>query len=350
MSENYLISSGDAVYHYYHKSGGIYCRAKYAGGAGDEVCVYPEGSDGFAVYRDAAGNTHIICADPEREIVYLTCRSGEWSKYIISSAREELAPLKFMLMSDGTRLNLFFSAVYRNETMLIHCILGANAKPEIIDRLYPSRREFFLFQRRVYYTSSADVLGYKDFSDGKPSGFTGIADGGYMPYAAEYGDSFHIVYKRRHRIYFENEPVFEDFAAEMPVIAFGGDRLILQWKSGSFIRYITSFNGGKTWSTPMRFVNPGKAAGLYTAQDGDTLRRCYGTSSEEGVTLFGTQELFPKPKPRPKSEQPTNNVTAMEIKKLKIMIELVNGELSDVKKRLKALESAKKEDGASNAE
>ena len=342
MSDNYLILRNNIVCHYFYRKGmGICFREQHNEKLGEIIPVYNEGSENFSVYCDGGNNVHIICTNENHEIVYLSNRQNEWNRYIISSSKDGLTPLKFMTMSDGTHLNLLYSAVYKNEPVLIHCILGANAQPSVIDKLYPSKRDFFLFNKRVYYTNSSDILGYKDFADGKPDKFIHTADNGYMPYLTNSEDGFFIVYKQKHKICFENTAVFEDFAAEFPILTYTDKKLILQWKSGGFVRYITSTNNGKSWSTPMRFVNPGRATVLFTIQDGDNIKHCYGSESSDSITLFAKPTLFPKKKDikHVYEHNKKNDMVNMEIQKLKIMIELLTAEVSDVKKQIKTFMS-----------
>lgn len=379
MLTNYLISDQETLYHFFYKPGeGICFKEKNATHWNEYQILYRDGLDGFSAYCDSAGNIHLICTNGSHDIIYLFKRKEQWLKYVLASGKEEIIPLRFALSYCDSYMNLFYTASYSAEVVLVHCVLGNNAQPVTIDVLASDCADFFVFKNRVYYTNKQGVLGFQDASDGKPTVFESLIEGGRMPYLLA-GDSKPLfVYKKKNTIYLEDTPIFEDYAANQPVLLKTDGKLILQWQSGSFIRYITSFNDGKTWSAPMRFISNGRDINCYQMQSGNDLEYYYGTHNSNELNIFGrpapnapftapqkdfrTTAVFHNSSPAEKpavqeppaeknapekttaqsqaASKPSPETDQIELQKLKIMIDMMANEVAELKKQIKVLASS----------
>ena len=335
---NYIILHNGTEEHYFFKPyEGLCFRQKKKVAWQEYQVLYRDCLDHFGVYMDESETIHILCANTAGELVYLLYRGEEWHKYVLAKLPEGLKTGRIKLSPAGGRLNLLYSASYNNEDLLVHCILGNNAQPATIDKL--SGDEFFLSGERVYYTNGAGVLGYQDLSDGKPEQFHAICEGAVSPYILQAGEMRFMTYKKGDAIYFQNEPVYEYRYAEDPILVLNENRLMLLWKDGGFIRYLTSLNFGKTWSTPMQFVNPGKSAELYYVQKNNAICHYYGNHSASELHIFGTNHLFAPQQyaaadKKPQQSAPPENT---ELTKLKILLDMTHNEIETVKKELSAL-------------
>ena len=320
---NYIIEQPEGTAHYFCKKGqGIWYRKRRGRKWTEDELLYAEGADGFAVYGDENGLTHLICTNKRHDTVYFVLKDGQWHKYILSVGRENVAPQEFCLISDHHRLHLFYTAVYNDEAILVHCLLGANAQPVTADKLSPAHIKICVAGGRIYYTNKEEVLGFREFGEGGLSEFSEVAKGGCMPAAVCAEGRVLLAYKYRHKLYFNGEVALEDFTAERPALIYKPDKLLLQWKSGSFARYMASFNMGKTWSAPMRFVCPSKAE-LYMCPADTEITACYGYHSRDELILFGDPQLAVKDRPP--------HYRLGEIAKLKEMVEELYGEVEKLK-------------------
>lgn len=327
---NYLILPGSAPEHYFYRPyEGICMQAQSISGIWQErTNILPGGKEGFGIYADKSGKVHIICVDDENNLIYAVRKESVWKKYTLTSISKDIFVSDMRLYNIGGRLNLLYSALYNGEYLLIHCILGDHAKPSTVDTLETSH--FYLYDNKAYYTNSKGELGFVSLSDEKPSGFNRIYENAHCPNISNINGKELLVFTRESRIFVNNEEILYDSRMEMPICVKGTDKLYIMWKSGSFIRYITTFNGGITWSDPMRFMSTGTAVFLYLAQQGDAFNYYYGYNNGKDITLLGAPDIFSEPAdyalPHPN-----------ELEKLKIMLDMTRQEVLDAKKEIMRL-------------
>ena len=345
---DYIIMENDVPAHYFFAPGSGICRREKSGSRWSAYeSIYPDASDGFCVYRDANQTTHIICCDSKNHILYLTEKNKKWVKYTISPGNPEIVPLRFLMLPSCKLLNLFYSAGYQDEFILVHCILGDHAQPVIMDKLSRSAPDFFITQGKIYYTNSQGILGFQDFSDGKPGHFSIIAEGGKMPFAYDSDGTVLVAYKQKNLLCINGNPIFEDYASADPILLQRDNRLILQWRSGSFVRYIVSFNGGKTWSAPMRFISNGYSPTIFYAPESFQMLCYYGHNLHNEPILYEYQESIHRPAPQASSSdlppvfrpQAAAEREELELKKLKIAFELLLKESKRLKQEIAALKT-----------
>lgn len=336
---NYLISSGSSAEHYFFRPyEGICCKKRMPSGLwGEHAACVPAGQDGFGAYADKSGNVHLICIDKENRLIYAVRKNDKWKKYILTSLNSDIFVSDMRLYNAGGRLNLLYSALYNGETLLIHCILGDHAKPSTVDTLETSH--FYIYNKRVYYTNARGELGYVALSDEKPAGFNKLYSDAHCCTLYNLGGKELMLFTRESKLFINGEEILYDSHMEMPTLVKGADRAYIMWKSGSFVRYIATFNSGITWSDPMRFMSTGSAVSMYLAQQGESFNYYYGYNSDKDISLLGAPDIFSEPAdytlPKPN-----------EIEKLKIMLDMTRREVMEAKKEIvrlnKTIDSLKK--------
>lgn len=328
---NFLIMPGGAAEHYFFRPyEGICMRSRKPDGLWQErVPVIEKGRDGFAVYADKGGTVHLICVNAENKLIYAVRKDGIWKKYVLSTLNEDIYVSRMQLYSVGSRLNLLYSALYNGETLLIHCILGDHAKPSTIASL--DSPHFCVFGDRVYCTNAQGELGYIVLADEKPTGFNKLYDDAYSCSLRTIGGKEIMLFERDSKLFVNGEEILYDNRLEQPVCVKGADnRLYIMWKSGSFVRYITSFNGGATWSEPMRFMSTGNTVSLYTAQEGENFFSYYGYHNANELTLLAKPNIFD-------ASADYAIPAKTELEKLKSALDTTRREIADTKNELSRL-------------
>ncbi len=322
---NYIVKHDGREICFYYRNG-IKYRIKSGGSWGKEEYLYPYGHDGFCVYAEDGGYIHLICTNDENDIIYFVKKEDGWNRYLLTAGKPEIAPDVFMLLSDSHHMNLFYSAVMKNEPVLVHCILGVNAKPEIVARLMPAHTDFALINKRVYYTNENGVLGWTDYSDGKPAGFNAEVNNACSPSGVEYGGGSFLSYKIRNTIYVNGKEILEDYTAERPILMESDGKLMLQWRSGGYVKYIVTYDKGENWSVPMRYINSARPAKLFMLPSGCDMRLCYGYISGDFVNLFGASPTAARTAQYPRIDELRQLRAAVD--KMRLEIELIKSELA----------------------
>lgn len=323
---NFLISgdSGNELY-FYKPYEGICVKKQNPGNNRQEhTPILPDGQDAFCAYSDSRGIVHIIYTDSENHLLYAVRKNGSWKKHILSSLATDIFLSDIRIYSVKGRLNFLYSALYCGETLLVHCILGDHARPSTVSALETSH--FFIYKEKVYYTNALGNLGYSSLSDEAPSVFCPVAEDAHCCTLADLGANELLLYTRNSRLFVNNREILYDSVMENPVFVRGNDRSYIMWKSGGFIRYIATFNGGVTWSEPMRFMNTGISPSIYIAQRGNSYNMYYGYPGTHEVTLLGAPDIFG-----------TQNQQCGEIDALKKQLSQSRAEAMSAKKEIERL-------------
>lgn len=289
---NYLIGRGNGGEHYFFKPYEGLCmkRLNPSGSFSEHSQIVALGRDVFSVFQAADGSIHLVCVDAENMLVYANSRNNVWKRYIIAKIPSGVVVCNIHLYAVGNRLNLLYSALFSGEHMLIHCILGNHAKPSTVSPL--SGPHFFVHKNKVYYTRPDGRLGFTPLEDEKPEIFNRLYDDAESVSVWNDAGKEFLIFVRNSRLFVNGKEILYDSAIENPIFVKGADRLYIMWKSGGFIRYISSFNGGVTWSEPMRFINTGITPVLYTYIGRDTYRLYYGYEAKNNLTLLGAPNAF----------------------------------------------------------
>ena len=259
---NYILKYNDITQHYFYlPNQGLCVRTKPNNIWQNHKSIYHDSTDVFSVFCDRNNILHAICINQQNEIVYLIYKNNSWQNCVITQLKKEMEIEKINIFETDIGLSIAYTTKHFGERFLIHCVLGNLAMPETVDKI--SSADFFIFRKRIYYTNSTGILGYKDLSDGKSGNFNRLVDKGEMPHLITTEEKDMIVYKKNDEIYFQNRPVHKDSNATHPILTSTSNQLLLLWKNGDFIRYISSTDLGNTWSNVMQYVNPGKTSQIY---------------------------------------------------------------------------------------
>lgn len=289
---NYLINRKTGGEHYFFKPYEGICVKKRnpSGTFSEHTQIVALGRDTFSVFADSGGSIHLVCADCENMLVYANCINGVWKRYILAKIPKDVTILNMHLYAVRRRLNLLYSVYHNGEHMLVHCILGNHAKPSCVSTLSDSH--FFVYKNKVYYTKPDGALGFTALEDEKPENFNRLYENANSASVWEESGKEFLIFIRNSRLFINGKEILYDLAIENPIFVKGTDRLYVMWKSGGFIRYISSFNGGATWSEPMRFINSGITPRIYTFRNGNSLRLYYGYENGSSLTTLGISNVF----------------------------------------------------------
>lgn len=329
---HYLIQQGDTVYHFFNRQyDGLCVRQKHIRGMWQDYRILCREIDGrFSVLTDGE-RLHLVGVTQKNELLYFLCRDGEWTKYQLTAFGADFQIQRVLLHHTGRYFQLLCTVRYQEELLLIHCVLGNQAKPETIGKL--AEDSFSVFQHRVYYANDQGILGYQELSDGKPEQFYESAKEGRMPEVRRCGGKERIVFCLDGAIYFDGAKAAEDRDAEAPVLFEKDHRITILWRSGAYLRYILSADQGKTWSDPMRFLQSGQLSQMYYVQCGNELLRFYAYETGADVHFVGgvqphLEDADFSDEPEPEEQR------SIEEEKLRVHMELMQKEITSLKRQL----------------
>lgn len=284
---NLLLS--DMSRHYFSLSGsGIFVRRKEDNGLwSPSECITEDAKGCFWVYAGAGGSQHMIYADRCNNLTYAQMRAGKWKNHILTKFNSQLEPISMQLYTVSGRLNILCSAIYKDEILLFHCILGDKAQPHKVASLMSPH--FWIYNNCVYYTLKDGNLCYTQLSDEKPQGYSPMRQSGENVSIYDIGGESITVCSHERRLYINQKEIIYDTRMETPALVSTPDAIYVMWKSGGYVRYIASHNNGKTWSSPMRFAASGAEIQLYHVQNADSTQLMYGYNTTTGLHLFANK-------------------------------------------------------------
>ncbi len=302
-----------------------------AGGMSGPRCICKEGSEVFFVYKDNEGVIHLITVDKKNRFIYMNCKDEEWHQYVICSINENMIVKKVMIGMSRIGQNLFYSAEYQQEHILVHCVLGNHAMPSTIDKM--NCESFFVNRNKVYYSNADGILGCRDFSDGKPDDFVKIARG-RMPYILNINNKEYIVYKNGDQIYVNAQACAKDAAAEHPIIVNNKGMLTLMWQDRDFVKYLPYeekyFN-----IKPMKYISNGIKPSIYVYSNGTNCREYMGIYTNNKLKVFTDADPFLSEEECKKEDEFTKKQE--EILTLKRYIDKLRKEINDYKTEIQKL-------------
>ncbi len=287
-------SSGRSMY-YYKPYVGI-CKIGLNGGAKREDIVCPGGTEKMFVLCDSSYVTHIITAARNNTgFTYMQINNGNRRSCRIGGINGDIEIERVMLGANKIGQSIFYSAVFRGEHILVHCMLGDNAMPETVDKL--KNGYFFLHDMKVYYTNENGILGSRDFSDGKPGQLVYNSEG-EMPYVRKMGNECRIAYIHDGGVYMNGRRIADDREAENPVICTEKGRNMIVWKSGINIRAALAEHGNKVF-TAASGGNPVS----FASSNGIDCRYYYGSSANGDIRVFYSDNPFSERNDEDKDEK-----------------------------------------------
>lgn len=289
---NRLVVTDIGTEHYFHRQTGeifIHCYSK-TGSMSDVFCITDDAKGPFCVISDMSNQRHLIYVDDKNRLLYAIGKNCEWKKYTLSALNHSIHPRNMEIFPVHGRLNLIYSAEYDGKCVLVHCILGNHAKPHIIDTASSDR--FWIYDKKAYYTNSHGDIGYADLSDEKPDTFCKICENGDNISVYNYSGKEFFLHTRECRLFVNSKELVYDSRIGIPVLTASRGKLYLMWKSGGYVRYITSKDGGETWDNPMRFMTNGAAIETFTMQKCGNSYMFYGYTSPCELHLFSRPDIF----------------------------------------------------------
>lgn len=323
---NYIVLPKNTPEHYFFRSG-IYMKKQTPSGIWQEpIPIFSGGRDGFSVYC-SKDSVHLICTDYGGDLIYAVSAKDEWKRYVISKLNSDIAVLDMRLYNVRGRLNLMYSALYNGENLLVHCILGDRAKPSTIDIL--ETPHFFIKGNKAYYTNANGVFGSVNLADEKPSVFTPIYEDAHFGTVYDVIGKERILFSRSSSVFLDGKELAHDTHLEMPILADIGGKIYVMWKSGNFVRYITSVDG-ENFGEPKRFMNTGKTMNIYTVQKGNDFKYYYGYETQSGTVLLGNPDVF-------EMSADYSAQRRSELERIKNMLNQTQQDISDAKKEIARL-------------
>ena len=287
---NQLLTFPDRMEHYFSAGNSIFRRKPDTNGGFDQTeTVISNGVSAFCAYGDSAGIAHIIHTDPDNNLYYSQMQGGQIKTHRLSSIPAEIYPENFRLYSVGGRLNLLYSARYQEGYILVHCILGNQAKPHIVAQL--DSAHFQIFKGNVYYTNSQGDVGYTALADEKPEGFSLLFEKGKNVSVLEADEAELVIYTRDNKLFAGGNQLVYDSRMEMPTLYLSHNKPTVTWKSGGYVRSITLNKDGTPASSPMRFMASDAEIQTFHTQIADNTRMLYGYNTSYGLHLFGKPDL-----------------------------------------------------------
>ncbi|NLY43698.1 MAG: hypothetical protein GX066_06980 [Clostridiaceae bacterium] len=317
---------------------------------------------------------------------------------LLQSKSSHTYPKYFKILFINGWINLLYIIRYKEKNMLVHQVLdNNNVEPSVLDYVETSACPFSASideqnNIHVYYkrSESPDKPGYRiyvwskkswseyiplDLGTGDasiPHVIIDYAGNIHMVYLSKLEKTYNIMYKRRPVNNFKSAPwdkeicvqsdVFED---SFPIIMTTDKRLWILWKFDLRVLSIFSDDGGLTWSNPSQFLT-GRYGNItrFGCRISDSLIKnrmicdqCYGYITNTDVNLYivsGYLEQIPRHVPKPEVKLPgyeveefasshssspadkpsESNPESIENTKLRIMFNMLQDELSQIKKKL----------------
>ena len=324
---NYILKQNDLTMHFFHiPNQGLALRKKQLNLWHNHRIILPDSNGIFSAIQGDDQTINIVSLTNKNEIIYMILGDKYEKSVTLTTLKEEMTVKNISLFKTPMGQNFIYAARYQGKLLLVHCILGDNARPDTIDEIQTN--DFSIYKTSVYYTNSDGILGYKNLSDGKADIFNSITQGAVSPYIFNfYGRDF-ITYIKDNKIYLQNRPLADDPGAEKPVIFEENGKLFVMWQKGDFIRYVSSDNSGETFSPIMQYVSSGKIPAPLGVIKNDKTYRYFATVSAKDIHIFGKDDVFLNPKNSP----PESNIQPLS--GFKLLLDMEKSEVAKLKKEV----------------
>ena len=332
---NYILKQRDITSHFiYIPNQGIAQRTKQLNLWQNHRIILKNSTDAFSVFKDEADpSVNIISITDKNELLYTIIKEGCEKSFILTTLKEEMKVKNIKLFKTPMGLNIVYAATYQGRLLLIHCILGNNAKPDTIDEI--QNENFTIYKNSVYYTNSKGILGYKNLSDGRADIFNSITPNAVSPYLLNCLGKDYLVYIKDKKIHLQNRPIIDDPLAKNPIILENNGSLLVMWQSGDFLRFISSIDKGETFTPSMQYVSSGKIPALIHVINQSSTFLYYATISPKDIKIFGKDDCFENPiKTLPPSAENAS------LSRFKILLDMEKREVIKLKKEILLLSNA----------
>ncbi len=188
------------------------------------------------------GSFNIICVNDENELFYVIKNGEDKKKIRLSGFNKEIDIKAIKICNTRSRLDFIMSAKINDEVYLVHCVLGNNSKPYIIDRMV--NEYFYFFNNKIYYTNSSGIMGFQCISDGKPDRFVKLKKDAFFPYAFNLEGKENIIYTDHKNVYMNNDIVYSGKIDSAPIMCYNHDGVKLCLEQGHILIH-SSMEKGK---------------------------------------------------------------------------------------------------------
>lgn len=319
---------------YYAERDGIYKKTEKGSAWSAGKRIYDQPVRDFCVKNDINGVTHILCINRQGDIIFIK-NSGE--SHILIKDNGRVSARRIRMYEYDHRISIIYTADHEGDILLVYCILGLNAMPVTIDTI--TGDDFFLYANRVYYQNKDGVLGYKDFSDGRPDTFIPAAEDASSAHIINYCGQEIMIYKSLNGIVCRGKEAVADKYAKNPILSARDNGLLLIWESGGFIRYAESDDCGESFHTPMRFFNNSAPMEIYMIQEGDNFIYEYACERGHEIHLFAEKNTAKTDGGQKQKNLRNQSIhTGRETEKLSIMLQMMKSDMNGLKSRIERIE------------
>lgn len=244
---------------------------------GCERVVIKNATDKFYVYADKDA-VKTVALNKNSELIYSICRNNCREEYVISKLNEDICIKKIMVGNNGKNENLFYSAKIHGETVLVHCVLGNNAMPAVVAKLFDE--DFFLFEKSVWYSGENRIIGCQSYADSKPDRFVPCCEG-TSPYLID-NNGKKLVYLNNNSVFVNEKKYCTDKKAQKPILN-TDDENLLMWRSGDYVR---SIRIDEKNSRVSRYISDGTKPQIFVKAYPDKCYYRYGINSDGKYKLY----------------------------------------------------------------
>lgn len=292
---DYILKQDNSILHFFTiPNQGIAVRTKKLNLWHNHRVLLPGSVGAFSVFQDEIQGISLVAITPANEIQYTIIKGSEEKSFILTKLKEEMVVKNISLFKTPIGMNIIYTAGYLGKLLLVHCVLGNNARPDTIDEI--KTQAYAIYNNAVYYTNSAGVLGYKNLSDGKADIFNSITSGASYPYLYNLNGRDLITYIKDDKIHLQNRPIIHEPDAKNPIIFENDGMEFLMWQKGDFIRYTKISDEGTTFAPVMQYVSSGKVPILINVINGGSIYKYFAAKTTNDIKIFGNPDIFLKPK------------------------------------------------------
>ena len=366
----FVKESYGVIWHFYHNAHGIcYCKM-----TDENITEYhvllPDGKEDFDILIDDSDCIHLVFQNNDGDIIYANHFNDQWRKTtLLKSKSQGYYPKDFVLKRVNNWLNLMYCIEYNGRRMLTHQIIdGTDGTPFVVDCI---KNDYCVAQElsgnivTLFYSETEKSWGIrkyiwskKEWSDFSP---ISMLEGCKSPFLyIDKNDKTHIVYEREMQImeYYDDDEKLVG-TGQKPLMLYQNCDIIV-WEGIADNKVYVKKTGDNAPTVIMSggFSRPTRFKLRYTVYEPDLKADCCtGNIINGSIRVYGINNFFIVSQTSPISfnnqkSAEENDTAHIEIQKLKIKINQLNGIIErlqsqiseyDIKKldhRLNELETA----------
>ena len=348
----FVKESYGVIWHFYHNTHGIcYCKM-----TDENITEYrvllPDGREDFDILVDDSNCLHMVFQNNEGDILYANHFNGQWRKTtLLKSKSQGYYPKNFSLKRVNNWLNLLYCIEYNGRKMLTHQIIdGTDTTPYVIDCI---KDEFCVAQDSsgniiaLFYSETQKnwivrkfIWSKKSWDDSSPVGLPEGCKNAFLFVDGE--DVIHIVYEKEFCIYeYCNHTEKMIGTGQKPIMFFQRDNVIM-WEGVTDNKIYIKKENDATPTVIMSgiFSKPSRFKLRFTTYEDELIAECCtGNIINGSVRVYGIYNFFAVSKTSPvsitaKESDERDNGAYMEMQKMKIRINQLNGIIERLQEKL----------------